>query len=329
MTGLQTKRRGFTRIELLLMISALCVLAAMGIPVQESSFRVDMRTACAMNLRVIGQTAIDYAFENDDWVIGSPDGSGAYLQGQSQAFGASVQSWDFMGPMLHRWEPNAPLPAPGDLGAVVARFNDIRSDSRFLDPANGYQARHFGGPDAGTGPMISYNTSRNQLWRESSQPIGNLVTLPSGWRPSVSLMGNPANKVFCADGSRFTSTFILPEYDLSVNAGFGGAFAADPPYSKFSHSWDRSFAPGNGGRTGLDPRIYAYRHSIGRPMQGAAADAFRMNLVFYDGHVETQGDLQSSDPQQWLPSGSVLETRDVFRDTRRAFQLRFRVFIGD
>ncbi len=330
MAGRHTKRPGFTRIELLLMITALCVLLAMGIPVREGSFRLNLNAACANNLRVISKTALEYAFENDDWIIGSPAGSGAYLLGEPQAFGPAVQTWDFMGPMLHRWEPDAPLPEPGgDLNRVIKRFNKIRSHDRFLCPANGFEATHFAGPNAGTGPMISYNTTRNQLWLESDVPAGNSLSLPPGWRPSVSRVGNPANKVFCADGARFSTTMIAPDYDLSVDTGFGGAFADDAPYSTFNRSWDRSLAPGNGGRDGIDARIYAYRHSIGQPMDGAGPGAFRMNLVFHDGHVETQSDLKSTDPQQWLPSGAVLQTRNVYRDTRRAFQLPGIVIIGD
>lgn len=330
MSKRQANRRGFTRIELLLLITSLCVLLAMGVPfVVEDNLRVVGTWECANRLRVIAETAINYAIENNDWIIGSPSGSGAYLQGQPTAFGTAVQTWDFMGPMLLRWEPDAPLPGPGDVNGVVDRFNTIRSHSGFLDPANGFQALHFSGPDAGIGPMISYNTTRNQLWRDTDAPANGDLFLPTGWRPSVSLIGNPANKVFCADGARFSSATISPDYDLSVDTGFGGAFADDAPYSAFTHSWDRSWAPGNGGRSGIDPRIYAYRHSIGQPPPGAAADAFKMNLAFYDGHVERQGDLQSSDPQQWLPSGSRLQTTSVWLDTRRAFQLPGVITIGD
>lgn len=328
MSDRPVKRRGVTRIELLLMITALCVLVAMGVPARNGNLRAVWRNACANNLRVIGRTAIDYAMENDDWIIGSPAGSGAYLLGQPQAFGPAVQTWDFMGPMLHRWEPDVPLPEPGgDLNRVIKRFKAIRSHERLLDPANGFQATHFAGPDAGTGPMISYNTTRNQLWPESDLPSILPFTLPPGWRPSVSRMGNPANKVFCADGARFSTPTIPPDYDLQVAPGFGGAFADDAPYSIFTRSWERSWA--NGNRTGIDARIYAYRHSIGQPPPGAGPGAFRINLVFHDGHVETQGDLKSSDPQQWLPSGSRLRTYSVYRDTRIAFQLPPLVIIGD
>jgi len=323
-------RHGFTRIELLLLITSMCVFVAAGVPLAlEGNVQLIGTRACANRLRVIAETAINYAIENDDWIIGAPSGSGAYLQGQPTAFGPAVQTWDFMGPMLHRWEPEAPLPEPGDLNGVVDRFNEIRSHSGFLDPANGFVATHFAGPDAGPGPMISYNTTRNQLWRDIDVPTGNNLNLPVGWRPSVSLMGNPANKVFCADGSRFSAPTIPPDYDLSVNTGFGGAFADDAPFSQFTRSWDRSWAPGNGGQFGIDPRIYAYRHTIGQPPPGAQADAFKMNLAFYDGHVERQGDLQSSDPQQWLPSGSRLRATNVWRDTRIAFQLPSLVIIGD
>jgi len=142
-------------------------------------------------------------------------------------------------------------------------------------------------------------------------------------------MGNPANKVFCADGARFSGPFIEPDYDLRVTAPFGGAFSDDAPYSTFTHSWDRSRAPLNGGVGGNDPRIYAYRHSIGQPPPGAEANAFKMNVVFFDGHFETQGDLSTSNPQQWLPQGTVLRTTRIWTDTRITYQLPSTITIGE
>ena len=68
--------------------------------------------------------------------------------------------------------------------------------------------------------------------------------------------------------------------------------------------------------------MYAYRHATADPPPGAPANAFKMNVAFYDGHVETQGDLESSNPFQWLPMGSSVDTAGgVWPDTIVHFNL--------
>ena len=53
-----------------------------------------------------------------------------------------------------------------------------------------------------------------------------------------------------------------------------------------------------------DPRIFAYRH--GNKRQFGSTDSYRFNVGFFDGHVETMGDLQGANPKFWYPKGSVL-----------------------
>ena len=40
---------------------------------------------------------------------------------------------------------------------------------------------------------------------------------------------------------------------------------------------------------------------------GAPANTFLLNLAFYDGHVETKGDLDASHPNLWLPAGTIID----------------------
>jgi prepilin-type processing-associated H-X9-DG protein len=52
--------------------------------------------------------------------------------------------------------------------------------------------------------------------------------------------------------------------------------------------------------------MYGFRH--GKSVANAPADSFRFNVAFYDGHVETLGDLEGSDPNMWMPTGSTVPT---------------------
>jgi hypothetical protein len=44
--------------------------------------------------------------------------------------------------------------------------------------------------------------------------------------------------------------------------------------------------------------------------------------------VETQGDLESTNPQQWLPMGTVLNTTFCWPDTISHFSLPAQLLIG-
>jgi len=331
----QVRRDGFTLIELLVVISIIALLISILLPSLTGARRTAQRIACGANLRGIAQGMAEYADDNNSWIVGSPGGSGAYLKGEGTAFGPAVQRWDFMGPLAFQAGMGFALPSSGDEAGVIKRFNQLRTSKAFLCPANRFLSTHFSGPDAGANWMVSYNTVRTQLFESdgtesglTSMPQGFEETLPPNWRPSVDRIGVTSNKVFCADGSRFTTATDGPDYALEVSAGFGGSFSDAGAYTTFTRSWDRSRAPGNGGSTSRDPRVFAYRHSTGQPPIGAKGDAYKMNVAFYDGHVETQGDMKSASPYQWLPQGSSLRTSSVWIDVRRQFRLPGVIDIG-
>jgi len=315
-TQIRRSPAGFTLIELLVVISIIAVLLAMLLPSLVGARRTGQRVACMATLRGIAQGMQEYAGDNEDWPVGAPGGSGAYLADAGAAFGPAVQRWDFIGPLAHQWGFGLYKPDYGDVTGVFRRFNELRAHDAFLCAGNKFLAGSYGAADAGVGWMVSYNTSRYQLW-VLSETGGNGVDLygneheekvPDNWRPSTLRIGVPANKIFCADGSRYADATEPPDYDLGVHAGWGGAFSDSAPYagpSYHSKSWDRRRAPGNGGTGSVDARMYAYRHSTAEPPVGAVANAYKANFAFYDGHVETMGDLQSANPHYWLPYGGI------------------------
>ena len=335
MTTMQRTRKGVTILEALMAMTILAAAMSIMVPSLLGARRASERVACMNALAEIAKGAVIYSKNFDDWIIGSPAGSGAYLQGQSQAWGPAIQTWDFMGPMEALWDMGITQPSKGDTRGVALRFNSLRSSGAFLCPGNEFLAPSYSGGtiDAGVGPMVSYNTQRLQLsvaseispgtrvWAGGSG-IGTGYLAPSGWKPMLGRIGSAAKKIFCGDGARYSSCSAAPDYDLTTSpmTGYdcdGGSLSA------WSRSWDRCRAPGNSAAPGgliptaIDPRCYAYRHSQGEPPAGAPANAFKANFAFYDGHVETQGDLESSNPHQWLPSGSVVEdaASEIWPDT--------------
>lgn len=344
----QRSRIGFTLIELLVVISIIALLVSLLLPALSSARRTGQRVACMATLRSMAQGMQNYAADNDDAIMGGPGTSGLALinqrTGQLPAAGAGhlLQRWDFYGPLAQQW--GLPIPeARGTNPTAAERFKALRGAPGLLCKANDFLARPFAGANAGVGRMISYNTIRWPLFiratnaanagMPSYDSVGtswynNSFTdtqLPNSWRPVVSRMGVAASKVYCADGARYSDVSTAPDVDLSVNAAWGGAFSDGGPHMKLSKSWDRSFAPGNGSNfaaRSTDARAYAFRHASGAAPPGAAGNAYKINLVFFDGHAETQGDLTASNPHQYLPKDTVVGTvTNLWNDTIQAFGL--------
>jgi prepilin-type N-terminal cleavage/methylation domain-containing protein/prepilin-type processing-associated H-X9-DG protein len=323
------RRAGFTLIELLVVISIIALLISILLPSLAGARRTGQRVACMGNLRELAKGSGEYAMDNEAWIVGSPAGSGAYLAEAAVAYGPAVQNWDFLGPLAAMWSMGLPM-GSGTVEGAIDRFNALRSTKAFLCPSNRFLALRFAGPDAAAGWMPSYNTVRYQLYRDYEVPSDHGQKLPTNWRPSVDRIGVPSDKVFCADGARYSTVGEVPTYDLRVQAGFGGAFSDTGVYSLWSRSWDRSRAPGNGDTGGVDARMYAFRHSMAEPPVGAPGNAYKLNLAYYDGHVETMGDLEACNPHIWLPRGSLLTNvaGEIWQDAQDHFGITGDMRIG-
>lgn len=328
------RARGFTLIELLVVMSIISLIMSLLLPALSGARRSSQSVVCQTNLRNIGQGMLQYGIDNGDWIIGSPAGSGAYLRG-SFAWGPAVQVWDFMGPMAYLWGMSMPI----DQGNVdtIKRFNLLRGYKGFLCPSNQFLANWYAGPKAGVGPMVSYNTVRYMLLEHEDQATGPASTgvrtynntheqkIPTNWSPRVTRIGDSSRKVFAADGSRFATATQAPDYDLAASASWGGAFSDIGPYSTFTRSWDRSGMSGSG----VDARIYSFRHPLGPPQEKTGPNVPKMNLVFFDGHVERMGDLQSADPRMWLQAGSKLAPGSVYNDVMNFYGLNSEITINN
>jgi prepilin-type N-terminal cleavage/methylation domain-containing protein len=341
------QRAGFTLIELLVVISIIALLLSLLLPGLSSARRMGQRGACMAALRDCAKGMAEYATDNEDWIIGSPDGSGAYLKGETTSgYGQALQQWDWMGPMAKAWGYALTEPSKGDYNGCKKRFNELRSNGAFLCAGNKFLATAYtaGNFDAGAGWMVSFNTQRLQLSVASGSGemwtwgggMGNGHLAPSAWKPILGRIGPTSEKIFVGDGARYSSCADQPDYDLAVNATSGGFGADASAYSGWSRSYDRCRAPGNGSAPGghtltnVDPRFYAYRHSTGEPPIGAPGNAFKASFAYYDGHVETLGDLESSSPFLWLPSGSQLPNpvSEVWPDAISRFGLGTPTNIG-
>lgn len=343
---IKTNSAAFTLIELLVVISIIALLISLLLPALSSAKRHAQAVVCMAHMRGVSQGAMNYVIEDEaEWLPGAP--GGAYQLGLGRAEGDRVQVWDFLGPMAEQMGLGIPLIPRNNIPATIQRFNETRSHKAFRCASNKFLAARFSGPDAGAGWMVSYNTSRYMMYAGQDVVLagtnsgkqynwvshyggGHEEEIPRNWQPSLNRINkgaNPADKVLFADGSRYATTAVAPDYDLTNNASYGGTFADTGAHSTWSRSWDRSWATGNT-YGAIDARIYAFRHYLSaNPPHGAKGGAFKLNMAFMDGHVETRGDLEAANPHIWLPPGTQFDPSATWQDVVDHFGLYDKVVI--
>jgi prepilin-type N-terminal cleavage/methylation domain-containing protein/prepilin-type processing-associated H-X9-DG protein len=320
---------GFTLVELLVVIGIIALLISILLPTLGRARKVANTIKCAANLRSILQGMQIYASQNNGAIPGGPHTSARYVYVDPGARSPQINTayaspanyqgiitiFDWMSPiakiMAVRFEEG------GTDAERVRRFDQLRSNPSFNCPENQFLARPFGTPSFPVGPMVSYNTAL--VFHLNHNPGGGAgivgVTIgrtdwnpPPGYSPKLTKIGNGSRKVYIADGGRYSNAGTAPDASLAMTGSLGGPFADQGPAMRFSNSWDRSRVPGNSphpqnpGTT--DARTFAYRH--GQSIPGGRGDTYRFNVGFFDGHVETLGDLEGANPTYWYPKGTSL-----------------------
>jgi prepilin-type processing-associated H-X9-DG protein len=123
--------------------------------------------------------------------------------------------------------------------------------------------------------------------------------------PNIIRVGDTSRKIFMADGAKYTdSSGTAPNYNLAWAGGGtpGGVYSDVGP-------WDpdtRAYYPSQGIVLGM-------RHGDRHPsFTGFSATnnstKYRMNVAFFDCHVESMDGHSASNPCLWLPKGTKLVT---------------------
>lgn len=338
---MRENRRAFTLIELLVVIAVIAILISILLPALGQA-RSSAWRAQGANLQkqfVVGMTA--YATNSDNFFPGI-NSTGLTLERLLDDENAldtrsdlPVQAWDWMTPSL----PDEDLPAsredrfhvlmerfadpsqkqfatsvqPGSgddlnrtnqMNTTITRRGQMRGTS-FLMPG----AIQFTGTDTRSSASggDDYDSPNFLKWGKdlvSADP----GTIKPGYIPRIDKLGGSSKKVAIADGFRaFNGTTGVSEIDtrglwipnaepINETGTFEryGAFATESPALLNAPAYSREE-----GALGMRQNLeLSYRHNE------------RMNMAFWDGHVETRGIQESRDPNLWFPPGTIFNSED-------------------
>lgn len=234
------------------------------------------------------------------------------------------------------------------------RFSWYLTSGAMNCPENNFEAEPYPSSIPGVWDkkrMVSYNVSTQFLSTEDAAPFGTDPRTSSGinrrgHQPKLNLVGPPSQKALAFDAHRYALAREGKQptynYDLYDGARYGGSFADTGPWygdGNGSAGLSRFGAPGEttaAWETGatVDARFWAFRHGMKKVVpvgsnQDGTGSAVRTgsrgvqclgNLSFFDGHVELMDDLKATNPNYWMPTGTVL-TRQLgtWKGTKRLF----------
>lgn len=318
-------RGAFTLIELLVVVAIIALLISILLPSLNGARRSAKRAVCSANQRQIGIASRAYGDENEDWIVGAPNGSGfaAYAPGSIFTYrGVPSTIWDWANPLRARYLGDSTV----DMNDVLSRMRQTR-EGIFRCP----ETKHVMFPFRGVPPSYpadkkiqreaSYLTSykfmlvgngyyrpgttqprhQGQAYNGSTytdvvwyvQPNGWETTPPSDYRPVFSRVGPNDRKVFLMDGSRYVVNDTYIDYDATRDAVGSGSYSGSGSLYRGSIEYG---VASNG--TPLPGQKFSYRHGSG-PQRG-------VNALFFDGHVQALSEKQTRHHGYFTVSGSKL-----------------------
>jgi prepilin-type N-terminal cleavage/methylation domain-containing protein/prepilin-type processing-associated H-X9-DG protein len=329
-------RAAFTLVELLVVIGIIALLISLLLPALGKARDAANTIACLANLRSAGQAMQIYVAEYNGFLPGSANTSGRHFFAENNFNTVVVTSGNVPPGPIQYADYIAPLARMMRLQIVGddnpnqgARYDFYRNMKQFLCPSfEGVLVPAFSGSpvDVGAGQGISYATAFTFLLTKESPSPGNTRVsrmssgagwwqMPQGYAVKLTKVGQPSTKVFMSDAAKFGTT-SAPTYSLGLTPADGGVFSDFGPFGNEAEGLYRQ-------RTGnFDPRILAFRHGAKKPH--LPTGAYRINLLFFDGHAETVEEMEACNPALWVPKGTVFpDGAKVWPDVQAHYNMTF------
>ncbi len=338
-----SRRPGFTLIELLVVIAVIALLISILLPSLGEARKLARKLVCSSQLKQLATGLHGYFNDNKDWLPGSPTTSGRQAHVDKKYNGIAMQSYDWMGPLLHSMG-NAGPGAGVDPSSLqesdrAERFNWYRNGVKYLTcTENNIQA--VGYPSSTqtwtSGRMLSYAMSTQFTSTEESAANGGTGDRRPdidrrGHKPNFNRIGTPSMKVAFYDSARYSVLSAPPpndkppDYDPSIDGAYGGAFGDTGPWYSQNASLLRTIAPGEGLSSvfpsSIDPRRWAFRHGTQtgtgkRTSLGGSGYLCMGYLAFFDSHVEMKNDGDATNPDYWFPTGTKIKNLSTWVYTK-------------
>jgi prepilin-type N-terminal cleavage/methylation domain-containing protein/prepilin-type processing-associated H-X9-DG protein len=332
----------FTLVELLVVIGIIALLVSMLLPALNKARASAQSVACLANLRTLGQGMQMYASEQKGAILGAGINNKHFLNTTPNSWalipaffspnlpiGGPIALADWCGPMAEMLKiqvSNSP-----EAGKRWARYREIGS---FLCPSSdGVLSMPFGTgfDDVGPGNQLGYATNFSMLLTTATALPENRPgmsdhtrisggvgwpRIPKDYTPKITKVGKTAEKIYMADAGKFHNPAVTnaPTYNLNLAptpnspGRNSGPYTDYGPYINATAAYDRSVA--NGG-PGTDGRVYSFRH--GKRTGGLKMGAYRLNVLYFDGHAENIDEATATNPARWLP------TRTSFDDGSKLY----------
>lgn len=332
-------RGAFTLIELLVVVAIIAMLMSILLPSLKAARESARTVVCGQRQRDLGTGMQTYFSENNDWIPGV-NTSGVALRSVEGMLDeyfnprVPVQSFDWVTPIM---SPSMEMP-----GLRADRFADIinkfacasqRFNQSIIWPGASIPGEEDHFEQVGTWTSVSYLMPVYFQFYGSDYEdfvLGTHVLNPSykivahtpfdfwsvtmkSYKPKVTMVGDAARKIACADGTRYLAEDML-DFDPSPAPTYFGSFTSAGAWwcgstaygvKSGSKNWSGRAVSAGGDPPGQGRNLaLSYRHGNLSGGETADTNSGKMNALFFDGSVRTLNDKQSRNPILWYPKGS-------------------------
>lgn len=216
---------------------------------------------------------------------------------------------------------NQIIAAPFVSGAVQPAGTDHHPVTLAFSYVSSREILWGAGPSAGRPRWASEGFWGGAATYSQPSSFRNSLTLPgdTGYQPTINRLGQPASKIFVADGTRYQEqSLTLVDHDVDSNAGYGGAFSD-------TGAWDVTFTrayPKGRNAAGWDMSGISFRHGGGGANASGDGSLNQGNAVFFDGHAERLTLQDARRPEMWTPTGARVNYLQLDQSLQAEYRTR-------